>query len=79
MVDVLLARHVEQPQHYSLWQQTYMMVLEEMSYSVSKGETVRSLLQRAQDETPEGVFWCRGHLTFLGRKSYSLWKNGYAH
>ena len=44
------------------------MVLEEMSYSISDGDTVRGLLQKTQHETPEGVFWCRGHLTFVGRK-----------
>ena len=45
-----------------------MMVLEEMSYSVSDGDRVRDLLQETQIQTPEGVFWYRGHLTFLGKK-----------
>ena len=77
MIDVQAISHAEQPHHYSLWQHTYMMVLEEMSYSVSDGNTVRDLLQKTQVQTPEGVFWFRGHLTFIGRKSGAVvWNIG---
>ena len=69
MTDIRVVRRIEQPQHFSLWQHTYIMVLEEISYSVSDGETVRDLLQETQEQTPEGVFWFQGHLTILGKKS----------
>ena len=48
------------------------MVLEEMSYSVANGERVRELLDETQRQTPEGVFWHRGHLVFVGRKPSTL-------
>lgn len=68
MVDVQVARRMERPQNRSYWQHTYMMVLEELSHSVPNGEAVRNLIQKTQEQTPEGVFWFRGHLTFVGRK-----------
>ena len=68
MTGVCVARHAEQPQHFCLWQNTYMMVTEEMSFSAPEGHRVREMLEKTQKETPEGVFWHRGHLTFMGMK-----------
>lgn len=68
LIDAFVARSPEKTEFYSFWQHTYMMVLEEMSYSVNEGDTVRDLLQKTQTQTPEGVFWRRGHLTFVGKK-----------
>lgn len=69
LTNVHVDRHAERHQLRSYWQHTYMMVLQEMSHSVRNGEKVRELVQRTQNETPEGVFWMRGHLVHVGRKA----------
>ncbi|MCJ1311616.1 hypothetical protein MMC25_005289 [Agyrium rufum] len=70
LIDVLLARQDERPQHRDYWQDTYLMVLEEISYSMPDGGTeLRKLIGASQQFSPEGVTWLRGHLTYVGRKS----------
>lgn len=66
--NVEVDRHRERPQLRSYWQHTYMMVLRELSYSLAEGDRIRNLIQTSQNQTPEGVFWMRGHLVHIGRK-----------
>ena len=69
MDEIVVARQNEQPQHRDFWQHTYLMVLEEISFSMPDGETLRSLVKECQEHSPKGVTWLRGHLTFVGRKT----------
>ena len=68
MTNVLVARHPELPHHRDYWQDTYLMVLDEISYSMPNGELLRKLVEETQGQTPTGVSWVRGHLMFVGRK-----------
>lgn len=55
MTDVLVARHEEQPQPRWYLLDTYLMILEEISYSIADGKTLRNLIEETQTQSPKGV------------------------